>query len=513
MDFIAPSVPGYDVVSLLGSGSSADVWLARHGASGDSVALKRLRTAPALNRERAVREMSVLAGFAHPHVVALRDVVSASEELVLVLSYAGGGSLAAVLARRTMTPGEVVTVAVPIAQALAALHERGVVHGDVSPSNVLFTSTGVPLLADSGVASVLGEGPVAWVQTTEAYADPGVRCGSEPAPAHDVWALAAVCRRALGAEVGAAGLLEPVLAAAMSPDPGDRPTPGELASLMWDACPAEPVRLRPPGAGGRPLWDDVGQRGDDESRTTVSPKRAVPSPVQPLVRPNRRRRRRVTWPTARAGRRMVVVAGALASGLAVAAGVAWASAAESRPTATHEALPAPAARGAEEVPASSPPTAPPRTVPSPTAARQLSTVPAAAVVDWRATLGDLDRRRGDAFAHGDAGELRGLYAAGSPAGERDLAVLAGRRAAHVSITGLRSDIRSVSVQRTGSEQVDALVVDTLRPAHAQVGAGTVTLVPGRGPRAWHVMLRQVGAHWLYWDVTPAPDAQPMGSRR
>ena len=57
----------------------------------------------------------------------------------------------------TRAPGEVVTIAAPLASALATAHGLGLVHGDVSPANVLFTADGMPLLADLGVARVAGE--------------------------------------------------------------------------------------------------------------------------------------------------------------------------------------------------------------------------------------------------------------------------------------------------------------------------------------------------------------------
>ncbi|MGH8894459.1 MAG: protein kinase domain-containing protein, partial [Actinomycetes bacterium] len=132
-------VPGFEVVELLGYGSEGEVWLAREHASGAPVALKRVRGGSDLAaRDRLRREAAVLAGVDHPHIVRLRSVVGAGDDLVLVLDLATGGSLARLLASRRLSPGEVVTIAVPLAQALADVHSRGLVHGDVTPANVLF---------------------------------------------------------------------------------------------------------------------------------------------------------------------------------------------------------------------------------------------------------------------------------------------------------------------------------------------------------------------------------------
>ena len=93
----------------------------------------------------------MLAGVQHPHVVRLRGVHGVDDALVLVLDLAPGGSLARLLATRgTLSPGEVVTLGVPLAQALAAVHAQGLVHGDVTPANVLFAADGRPLLGRPG---------------------------------------------------------------------------------------------------------------------------------------------------------------------------------------------------------------------------------------------------------------------------------------------------------------------------------------------------------------------------
>ncbi|HEY5076799.1 MAG TPA: protein kinase, partial [Acidimicrobiia bacterium] len=135
-------LPGYDIEELLGFGGSGEVWRAREVASGDRVALKRLRAANStepLAVERLQREAALLATVSHEHIVRLRSVVPTDDGLVLVLDYAEGGSLAAVLAARgRLSAGEVVTIGAPLAQALADVHARGLVHGDVTPGNVVF---------------------------------------------------------------------------------------------------------------------------------------------------------------------------------------------------------------------------------------------------------------------------------------------------------------------------------------------------------------------------------------
>src|SRR5476651_2138924 len=105
---------------MLGFGGSGEVWRARERASGDVVALKRVRTADgaaaagAELTQRLQREAALLATVQHEHVVRLRSVVPTANGLVLVLDYAEGGSLTSLLAARSrLSAGDVVTIGAP----------------------------------------------------------------------------------------------------------------------------------------------------------------------------------------------------------------------------------------------------------------------------------------------------------------------------------------------------------------------------------------------------------------
>ena len=143
---------------------------------------------------------------------------------MLVLDLAEGGSLAELLASRgRLTPGEVITAIAPVAAALAHVHAAGVVHGDVTPANILFTAGGNALLADLGVARLTGEEDDA--ESTPAYVDPGVALGGIPSELSDVFMLAATALHALTGEVpwpGSSG--DEALARAQTGDLGPLPT-------------------------------------------------------------------------------------------------------------------------------------------------------------------------------------------------------------------------------------------------------------------------------------------------
>jgi serine/threonine protein kinase len=150
----APVVAGYRVEELVGSGGCGEVWRARDVLTGRLVALKRLHhDGPPAERDRLRREAAVLAGLSSPHIVRLLTVLTSAQGLVLVLEFQGGGSLASLLrARPRLAPGEVVTIAAPLASALAEVHATGLVHGDVSPANLLFAADGRPVRPRRGAA-------------------------------------------------------------------------------------------------------------------------------------------------------------------------------------------------------------------------------------------------------------------------------------------------------------------------------------------------------------------------
>lgn len=240
-------VPGYAVETLIGHGGSGEVWRGRETASGRPVALKRLPVSGPGQLQAARAEAALLSALDHPHLVGLHELVPVADEVVLVLDLAAGGSLADLLARRgRLAPGEAISALAPIGAALAYAHNEGVVHGDVSAGNVVFTETGFPMLADLGVARIVGDAAPA--RSTPAYVDPAVAAGCAPGAASDVFMLAAVALHAVsGTPVWPGSTAEEMLARAASGDLGDLDVrlaglPPEMAALLGRALALEPCR-------------------------------------------------------------------------------------------------------------------------------------------------------------------------------------------------------------------------------------------------------------------------------
>lgn len=232
-----PDSRRFRLEEVLDAGPDSTIWRARCTRPTErTVAVKHLRAGPGDELERTLAELRTLVRIEHPNLVRTLEVLDGSDGVTVVMQYAAGGSLADLLAARAhLEPGEVVALAAPIADALDAAHRAGVVHGDVTPSNIVLTSTGEPLLTDFDRES----------GGTDGYVAPEVRAGSRADARSDVFALASVCRDALGGDVPTA--LAPVLDAATASDPQERVAScGELALLLRAAVAEDAVRLPGP---------------------------------------------------------------------------------------------------------------------------------------------------------------------------------------------------------------------------------------------------------------------------
>jgi hypothetical protein len=255
-----PQVPGYDVEGPLGHGATGSVWRATRCSDGVPVALKVVAVgehdAAGAMAEVAVLRQARVEGLVRCHeAVALPGPLPA---VALVLDLVEGGSLAsAVGARGHLSAGEAVTVASPVARTLAGLHALGVVHGDVSPANVLLEPSGRPVLADLGTARVVGHVP-GEPHGTPGFVAPEVEAGAAPTPASDVYAAGALTWWCVTGEAPPPGTLRPgllevapwvppafadVVEALLRGRPEERPTASEAALALYDAAGCEPLAL------------------------------------------------------------------------------------------------------------------------------------------------------------------------------------------------------------------------------------------------------------------------------
>jgi eukaryotic-like serine/threonine-protein kinase len=324
------SVGEYDLERQIGAGASGTVWRAhRQGPVARVVALKRLRAGSSpVDLARIRREAGVLTELDHPHIVRVLEVVHDRDGVALAMQFAPGGSLDDLLAERgRLSAGQVVAVAAPVADALASAHRRGVLHGDVKPANVLFTSDGEPLLTDFGVARTLGQVTSDHISGTAEYLAPELLDGAHPDSRTDVYALGVVCYQALAGQPPYTGPAP--LAVARAADAGyherleDMPfVPAPLAhaietamhrnpDLRFPSADAFARALRaslPPGEVGLPGPATARRAPTDDDAATGATRTFGPRPPRPEAGSPRRR-----WRVP-----LVAAAWLVVSGLAVA---------------------------------------------------------------------------------------------------------------------------------------------------------------------------------------------------
>ena len=182
------------LLEQIGRGATGSVHRARDLKLRRYVAAKVARgpAAAELAREQAFRVR-------HPHVLAPLGWAAEDDVALIVMELVDGGSLRDLVARRGLLPeGVVAPLLGQLLDALEAVHARGLVHGDVKPSNLLLRAGVRPhlLLADFGVAARSGD-PSTGAAGTPAFLPPERLSGAPPHPSQDVYAAGLVARRTL----------------------------------------------------------------------------------------------------------------------------------------------------------------------------------------------------------------------------------------------------------------------------------------------------------------------------
>ncbi len=165
LDLVGATLGDYRLVERLGQGGMGAVYRAIHTSNGTTNAVKVLLPfVSTYSRYVAYfrREVLALSKMAHPGIVQIRAFGEARGLHYVAMDYLGGGSLAERIEqwkKETVRPGrphdESAALVAEVAATLHACHEKGVIHRDVSPSNILFDDAGRPRLVDFGIAKVL----------------------------------------------------------------------------------------------------------------------------------------------------------------------------------------------------------------------------------------------------------------------------------------------------------------------------------------------------------------------
>jgi serine/threonine protein kinase/Tol biopolymer transport system component len=152
----------YQILGPIGAGGMGEVYRARDKKLSRDVALKVLPDTVGHDPDRMARfsrEAQLLAALNHPNIAAIYGVEEAGGGLALVLEFIDGETLADRVNKGPIPISETLRIALQIAQALEAAHEKGVVHRDLKPANVKITSEGTVKVLDFGLAKALQEEP------------------------------------------------------------------------------------------------------------------------------------------------------------------------------------------------------------------------------------------------------------------------------------------------------------------------------------------------------------------
>jgi serine/threonine protein kinase len=152
---IGTKLAHYEIDSHLGAGGMGEVYLANDSKLGRRVAIKVLPAAFASDAERLSRfrrEAQVLASLNHSNIAHIYGLEESGETRFIVMELVEGETLQARLQRGPVPVDESLAIAKQIAEALDAAHEKGVVHRDLKPGNVMLTTEGKVKVLDFGLA-------------------------------------------------------------------------------------------------------------------------------------------------------------------------------------------------------------------------------------------------------------------------------------------------------------------------------------------------------------------------
>jgi TolB-like protein/tRNA A-37 threonylcarbamoyl transferase component Bud32 len=226
----------YQLQRQIGRGGMATVYLACDTKHARQVAIKVLHPslAGSLGADRFRQEITMLAQLQHPHILTVYDSGDTGKHLWFAMPYVEGESLRQRLTRETQLPvEEALRITRDIASALDYAHARGIIHRDIKPENVLLTQQGEALLADFGIARIVGADAVVFTDTgvaigTPQYMSPEQANGERNLDARtDVFSLGAILYEMLVGE---------------PPFPG--PTPQVVVIKMMAGAPLSVQRVR-----------------------------------------------------------------------------------------------------------------------------------------------------------------------------------------------------------------------------------------------------------------------------
>ena len=197
-------IHNYKIISLLGEGGMANVYLAENQVLGNQVALKLLKEEFVQHpniRKRFLAEARNLAQMSHLNVIKVTDLIDAGDIVAFVMEYIEGETLEDYIERKGKLPDEEIeTLFKQMMEAIEYVHLQGFIHRDIKPSNFMLTKNGSIKLLDFGIAKNTNDSAVDYTKTglmqqmgTPMYMSPEqVKNTSEVTKETDIYSLGVV---------------------------------------------------------------------------------------------------------------------------------------------------------------------------------------------------------------------------------------------------------------------------------------------------------------------------------
>jgi Tol biopolymer transport system component len=284
----------YQVTSRLGKGGMGEVYQAKDQKLGRDVAIKVLPEEFAKDSDRVARfqrEAKLLASLNHPNIAAIYGLEESGGANFLVLELVEGDTLADRIKRGPIPVEESLKLALQIAEALEAAHEKGVIHRDLKPANIKVTPDGKVKVLDFGLAKAfageqaelnLSNSPTlsdaatqqGVILGTAAYMSPEQARGKAVDKRADIWAFGCILYEMLtGQQTWSGATVTDIIASALAKDPDFTKLPSNLHPRISELL-------------NRCLQKDPAERFRDAGDVGVEIKRILAGPSGVLVQPN-----------------------------------------------------------------------------------------------------------------------------------------------------------------------------------------------------------------------------------
>jgi eukaryotic-like serine/threonine-protein kinase len=166
---VGQHIGDYEILSILGMGGMGKVYKVRNVISDRVEAMKILLPDLSSNQslaDRFLREIRLLATLNHPNIASLRTALTYENQLVMIMEFVEGETLANRAARAPLSTAEAVNYADQVLSALSYAHKQNIIHRDIKPANMMLTPQGIVKLMDFGIARSVTDGSITSTGTT-----------------------------------------------------------------------------------------------------------------------------------------------------------------------------------------------------------------------------------------------------------------------------------------------------------------------------------------------------------